>query len=91
MKKENKYMAEKFTTKWIVKPVPKCVKDKTRYNYNYYRMGLADSFQDAVRNCPNLDEELKKAFYTDDFRAYIPSAYLKEYLDFNKYPLYHAN
>lgn len=81
-------MSDRFTTKWIVKPVPQFVKDKARYYYNHYCMGLYDSFKEAVRGCPNAGEELEKAFYLDDFRAFIPSAYLSEYLDFGKYPLY---
>lgn len=84
-------MADRFTSKWIVKPIPKFVMNRTRYNYNYYRMDLADSFREAVRACPNLDGELAQAFWCDDFRNFIPSAYLSEYLDFSKYPLYQTN
>lgn len=81
-------MKDTFRKAWIVKPVPDRVVARTRYNYNHHRMDLADSFEDAVRSCPECGEELKKAAYLNDFRAFIPSAYLEEYLDFGKYPLY---
>ena len=56
-----------------------------------YHMGLADSFREAVRTYVKKGTELWKAWYYDDFRKYIPSAYLPEYLDFAKYPLKYAD
>ena len=38
----------------------------------------------------NKGTELYKAWYYDDFRKFIPSAYNPEYLDFSKYPLKYA-
>lgn len=78
-----------FTETAIVRRVPKWIKDRTRENMEDYNMCLSDSFQEAVRNYPKLKKgsELWKAWYYDDFRLYIPSAYRPEAFDFAKYPL----
>jgi len=78
-----------FTETAIVRRVPKWIKDRTRENMEDYNMCLSDSFQEAVRSYPKLKKgsELWKAWYYDDFRLYIPSAYRPEVFDFAKYPL----
>lgn len=76
-----------FDEKLIVKRVPKWIINRTRWYMEERMMSLSDAFIEAVREYPKPSKELRKAFYHDDFREYIPSAYLKEYLDFEKYPL----
>lgn len=78
----------------ITRKVPKWIVNRTRENMDRYYMGLGDSFAEAVRNYPKLKKgsELWKAWYYDDFRLYIPTAYRPECFDFAKYPLkYQAN
>lgn len=72
--------------------VPKWIIERTRENIDVYGMCLTDSFDEAVKNYPKLkkNSELWKAWYYDDFRKYIPSAYISKYLDFSKYPLKYA-
>ena len=78
-----------FCDDLIVRRVPKWIVERTRENIEVYNMCLSDSFAEAVRNYPKLKRgsELWKAWYYDDFRKYIPSAYRPETLDFCKYPL----
>ena len=73
--------------KMIVKRVPKWIVERVRDNMNHWSLDLYDAFQEAVRAYSKPSKELSAAFYADDFRAYIPSAYREEYLDFGKYPL----
>lgn len=75
----------------IIGRVPNKIKERTKENMEVYHMGLADSFREAVRTYVKKGTELWKAWYYDDFRKYIPSAYLPEYLDFAKYPLKYAD
>ena len=81
------YMTTTAVNSLIAKRVPKRIVERTRDNMNHYFMDLYDAFQEAVRSYPKPSKELKDAFYYDDFRLYIPSAYLTEYMDFDKYPL----
>ena len=66
--------------------VPKKVRSRTRQNMEKYHMDLYDAFRDAVRMY-GTSKNLRNAFCKDDFRLYIPLAYSKEYLNFEKYPL----
>lgn len=75
----------------IIGRVPKKIKERTKENMGKYYLGLYDAFQEAVRTYAKKGTELWKAWYYDDFRKYIPSAYLSEYLDFSKYPLKYAD
>ena len=50
-------------------------------------MGLGDAFKEACRKYAEKGTELYKAWYYNDFREYIPSAYIGKYLDFESYPL----
>lgn len=75
----------------IVRRVPKSVRKRTKENMEVYNMSLADSFQEAAKTYAKEGTELWKAWYYDDFRKYIPSVYLNEYLDFTKYPLKYAD
>lgn len=70
--------------------VPKKIRKRTKLNMEKYSMGLADAFEEAVRYYARKGTELYRAWYYNDFRKYIPSAYLEEYLDFEKYPLKYA-
>lgn len=67
--------------------VPKSMKNRVRENMNRYHLSLADAFEEAARVFARPGTELWNAWYFSDYRAYIPSAYLPEYLDFEKHPL----
>lgn len=68
--------------------VPNKVKRLTKKYMDIYNMGLYDAFNYAIRELINdRNSELYKAMYYQDFRKFIPSAYIPEYLDFKKYPL----
>lgn len=70
-----------FDRSMIVKSVPKYIVERTRVNYDRYELGLYDAFQEAVRSYgKRASYDLRQAFYHDDFRDYIPSAYLAKYL-----------
>lgn len=61
--------------------IPKNIKNRTYYNMKHWNMDLYDAFKEAVRSLyKDAPVELQEAFYHDDYRAYIPSAYLSEYL-----------
>ena len=82
-----------YTTKdiesMIKKQVPQWIVKRTTENINKYWMCLADAFEEAVKSYPKLKDgsTLYKAWYTSDFREYIPTEYKAEYLNFEKYPL----
>ena len=69
------------------KEVPEEVILRTKENMEVYNMDLNDSFQEAARTLAKKGTDLWKAWYYDDFREYIPCAYLAKYLDFDIYPL----
>ena len=69
-----------FTSELIVKRVPKRVMQRTKWYMEERCMGLYDAFKEAVREYPHPSKELHAAFMADDYREYIPSAYLPEYL-----------
>ena len=76
-----------FNPDWIVKPIPKKVMNRTQENFEKFGMSLGDSLKEAARTYSGKTTELYRAFYADDFRAFIPSEYLEKYLDFSLYPL----
>lgn len=80
-----------FYEETIIKRVPKAVKIRTQENMEVYHMCLSDAFEEAARTYAKNGTELWKAWYYDDFRKYIPSAYREEYLDFVKYPIKYEN
>lgn len=71
----------------ITGKVPKQVKERTQENMEVYNMSLLDAFEEASRRFAKHDSNLWRAWYSMDFRKYIPSVYKLEYLDFEKYPL----
>ena len=79
----------KFNESMIYGKVPKIVIEMTRRGMEEYCLSLIDAFREAVREYPRLNHnsELYKAWYYDDYRRFIPSAYYPETLDFNRYPL----
>ena len=76
-----------YTDDLIVKRVSKKVRERTKENMDVYGMVLSDAFEEAAKTYAKLGTELYNAWYHNDFRAYIPSAYQEEYLDFETYPL----
>lgn len=80
-----------FNEDMIVRRVPKAIMKRTQENMEVYHMDLADSFEDAARMYAKKGTELWNAWYYNDFRKYIPSAYREECLDFEKYPLRYTN
>ena len=71
----------------IVGKVSKKVRERTQENMNVYFMGLYDAFREAAFTYAKPGTELYKAWYYDDFRKFIPSAYMPESLNFGKCPL----
>lgn len=76
-----------FTDDMIVEVVSPAVREYTREGMDVYNLNLADSFEDAARTYAKPGTELYDAWFYNDFRKYIPSAYEEKYLDFEKYPL----
>ena len=78
-----------FDSDLIVRRVPKWIVDRTKENVEGYNMGIYDAFKEAVSSYPKLKHgsKLWEAWFYDDFRKYIPSAYMEEYLDFRKHPI----
>ena len=61
--------------------IPTTIKRNTTYYMNRYNLDLYDAFKEACRDYHGtMPEELFEAWYNDDFREYIPSAYRPEYL-----------
>lgn len=71
----------------IIGKVSKAIRKRTKENMEVYNMCLLDSFEEAVKTYAKEETELWKAWYYSDFRKFIPSVYMPEYLDFTKYPL----
>ena len=74
--------------------VPPYIRRKTFYNMKKYHLIINDAFNYAIldgmeRNKMDSmpDINLYNAWYTQDFRLYIPSAYIPKYLDLEMYPL----
>lgn len=74
--------------------VPPYIRQKTHYYMKKYYLSLNDAFDNAIRDGMRRhlmdgipDENLYNAWYTQDFRLYIPSAYIPKYLDLKTYPL----
>ena len=61
--------------------------NRTAWYYEKRNMGLYDSFKEACRELAKIGTELYDAFMADDYRKFIPTEYLEEYLDFEKYPI----
>lgn len=77
----------KFDKKDFKKFVPKDILHRTKENMEVYHLNLNDAFKEACCELAKKGTDTWKAWYHDDFREYIPSAYIEEYLDFGKYPL----
>lgn len=81
----------KYNDDLIVGEVPNGIRERTRENMEKYNMNLSDSFEEAVEVLAEKGTELWKAWYYNDFRKFIPTTYISEYLDFEKYPLEYAD
>ena len=66
----------------FIKSVPKNILERTKENMEVYNLSLTDAFQEATRTLAKKGTELWKAWYYDDFRAYVPCIYDHKYLDF---------
>lgn len=69
------------------KHVPKPIKERTIENIEVYHLSITDAFEEAVRELAKKGTELYKAWYHNDFRAFLPQIYEEKYLNFEKYPL----
>ena len=67
-----------------LKYVPKNILERTKENMEVYNLSLTDAFQEATRSLAKKGTELWKAWYYDDFRAYVPCIYDPKYLDLSK-------
>lgn len=76
-----------YSDELIVREVDRKIRKETKENMDVYRMSLGDAFEKACRKYAEKGTELYKAWYYNDFREYIPSAYIGKYLDFESYPL----
>lgn len=66
--------------------IPTTIKRNTTYYMNKYHLDLCDAFKVACTYYHGtLPEELFNAWYHDDFREYIPSAYRAEALEGGNY------
>ncbi len=74
-----------FNADLIVRRVPKRIMQRTKWYMEERFMGLYDAFKEAVREYPHPSKELHAAFMDDDYRDYIPSAYLPECLSKTRY------
>lgn len=61
----------------LVQNVPKWVRDRTAWYMTKYWMDLHDAFHEAVRDYKHPSKELQQAFMEENYRKYIPSAYVK--------------
>ena len=59
----------------FIKYVPKNILERTKENMEVYNLSLTDAFQEATRSLAKKGTELWKAWYYDDFRAYVPCIY----------------
>ena len=76
-----------YSNDLIVKRVSKKVRERTRENMDIYCMKLSDACNEAAFTYAKNGTKLYKAWYHDDFREFIPSAYDPKYLNFKQYPL----
>ncbi len=75
----------------LVQNCPRYIVNRVVRNIAHYRLGLYDAFNEAIRAfCNKVNQKMRIAFLSGDYREYIPSAYLPEYLDFEKYPLHES-
>lgn len=78
----------KYETNMITRgSVPQKIRRQTKKYMEKYCMGLYDAFNIVCREYAEKGTELRAAWYTSDYRKFIPSAYIPEFLDFKKYPL----
>lgn len=84
--KESFFGYREYVADKIIGAPGSVVSNTAKYMF-YHQMGLSDAFKEAARECSNPSKRLHDAFMADDFREFIPSAYIDEYLDFEKYPL----
>ena len=80
------YTEAKYSELFAKRP-PKAIMNRTIKYMDKYNMSLNDAFEDAVKELAKKGTPLYEAWYHNDFREYIPSAYSPKYLDFTKYPL----
>lgn len=80
-------IAKEIKTEYAM-PIPMYLLFKVAYYLKYTGMSLIDSTREAFREKAPKGSKWNKMFYHDDFREILPSAYIPEYLDFEKYPLY---
>lgn len=68
--------------------LPKYLLNRVQLYVERFNMSLIDSLRSACLDVCNSKNTLwYKAWYYDDYREILPSAYIEEYLDFEKYPL----
>lgn len=61
----------------FIKDIPKNILERTKENMEVYHIDLRDAFQEAVREFAQEGTELWKAWYYDDFRAYVHASMSK--------------
>lgn len=73
----------------LVQNCPRYFVNRVARNMAHYNLDLNDAFEEAIHAFSNkVNRKMRIAFNSGDYREYIPSAYLPQYLDFEKYPLH---
>ena len=81
-------MSKETIKEKFIRKVPQKIINQIYKDIETYNVCFSDALKWAFRDYPaSHDSEIYKAWYYDDFRAFCPSIYNLEYLDFNKYPL----
>lgn len=81
----------KFEEQDFKKPIPKEILHRVKENMETYNLDLSDALEDAARELAVKDSLLWRAWYYNDYREFIPCAYIEKFLDFEKYPLAYAD
>jgi len=72
----------------FIRKVPQKIINQICKDMEEYSLCFTDALNLAFREYQaGTESEIYKAWYYQDFRAFCPSIYNLEYLDFEKYPL----
>ena len=81
----------KFEEQDFKKPIPEEILDMVKENMETYNLDLLDALEEAARELVVKDSLLWRAWFYNDYREFIPCAYIEKFLDFEKYPLAYAD
>lgn len=82
------YNEKKVDNSMFAVKLPKYLLNRVQWYVERFNMSLIDSLRSACCDvCHSKNTLWYKAWYYEDYREILPSAYIEEYLDFEKYPL----